>query len=242
MYRIFILSTLLFLLLSLSQDHFKTQQLQFKRVKNAYQEKESKMKELLKSKTLNLDHVTILIRVFKSEKELEVWGRNGFKGEYKPITTYPICNSSGLLGPKRKQGDGQTPEGFYHIDRFNPASNFHLSLGINYPNQSDKILGSKNLGGDIFIHGSCVTIGCVPLTDDLIKELYLLAVEAKDHGQANIPVHIFPFRFENSYPLKAENPNFKFWNNLKEGFDLFEKNKIPPTVRVAADGTYIFNK
>jgi len=242
MYRIFLLSSLILLLTSLSQDHFKNQQLQFERVRKAYQQKENKMKELLKSKNLDLDKINVFIRVFKSEKELEVWGRNGIKGEYQLITTYPICNTSGELGPKRQQGDGQTPEGFYHIDRFNPASNFHLSLGINYPNQSDRILGSKNLGGDIFIHGSCVTIGCIPLTDNLIKEIYLLSVEAKDHGQEKIPVHIFPYRFDTSYSVKADNPHFKFWNNLKAGFDLFEKNKIPPIVRVAADGTYIFNK
>src|SRR5690606_11025729 len=103
--------------------------------------------------------------------------KNGEK--FTLVKTYPVCSSSGLPGPKRKKGDRQTPEGFYHIDRFNPQSAFHLSLGINYPNSSDKILGHSDPGGDIFIHGSCVTIGCVPLTDDLIKEVYVLAVEAK---------------------------------------------------------------
>lgn len=109
------------------------------------------------------------------------------KDLFRLIKDYQICSLSGELGPKRQQGDLQVPEGFYWIDRFNPASNFYLSLGINYPNQFDRILGkSGELGGDIFIHGGCVTIGCIPITDDKIKELYLIAVEAKSNGQDGV--------------------------------------------------------
>jgi murein L,D-transpeptidase YafK len=106
--------------------------------------------------------------------------KNTSDQEFLHIKTYTVCATSGLIGPKRMQGDLQIPEGFYYIDRFNPYSNFYLSLGINYPNTSDRILGDKNnLGGDIFIHGDCVTIGCLPITDSEIKELYIFCVEAK---------------------------------------------------------------
>ena len=99
-----------------------------------------------------------------------------------------------IWGPKRREGDLQIPEGFYYIDRFNPKSNFYLSLGINYPNQSDRVLGKRgNLGGDIHSYTAAgVTIGCVPITDEYIKEVYWLAVQAKSNGHAKIPVHIFP--------------------------------------------------
>ena len=102
---------------------------------------------------------------------------------------------SGILGPKRQEDDWQIPEGFYHIDRFQPDSKFYISLGIGYPNTSDKILGVKdNLGCDIFIHGGCATVGCIPITDDQIKELYLVALETQSNSERRIPVHIFPAR------------------------------------------------
>jgi murein L,D-transpeptidase YafK len=169
----------------------------------------------------------IFIRAFKQEKSLEVWARNSDEEQFKLLTKYPFCESSGQLGPKRKMGDLQTPEGIYFIDRFNPASNYHLSLGINYPNDNDKVLGEKNnLGGDIFIHGDCVTVGCIPITDDKIKELYLLCVEAKTDGQLKIPVHIYPFNLTKAnLDRYKSNPNYNFWETLKPKFDLFEKNK-----------------
>ena len=122
-----------------------------------------------------------------------------------------------------------------------------MSLQINYPNSSDKILGYKaNPGGDIFIHGNCVTIGCVPITDDKIKELYVLAVEAKSSGQSKIPVHIFPAKLgtSNFDILKTEfsgnDKLIKFWQNLKSGYDYFEKNKQLPDITVDNNGKYLF--
>lgn len=151
------------------------------------------------------------------------------------------------MGPKRRQGDGQVPEGFYYIDRFNPISNFYLSLGINYPNLSDKRKSSfHDPGGDIFIHGSCVTIGCLPITDDSIKELYLLAVYAKNNGQAKIPVYIFPFRMTDKQMLKynAEYEGNKalltFWDNLKPGYDHFMKELKELNIEVNANGDYSY--
>ena len=174
-------------------DSFKTQQLHFPRVRQAYHDKGQNIDQLLKDKALTADHLWLYIRAFKHEDLLEIWARNKNDSTYILLKSYDVCNKSGGLGPKRRQGDLQVPEGFYHIDRFNPASNFYLSLGINYPNESDKILSDDvNPGGDIFIHGNCVTIGCLPMTDDVIKELYILCVEAKNNDQHKIPVTIFP--------------------------------------------------
>ena len=190
--------------------------------------------------------VNIFIRAFKKEGLIEVWAKNKVQAEYKLLHTFDICASSGIIGPKRKQGDGQVPEGFYFIDRFNPTSNFYLSLGLSYPNESDKILGVKgNLGGDVFIHGNCVTIGCMPITDDKIKELYLLGVEPKTAGQNKIPVDVYPCKMDEAGMIYLEKSGeadlFKFWKNLKEGYDWFEKKKTVPKVYVDKSGKYSFS-
>jgi murein L,D-transpeptidase YafK len=151
------------------------------------------------------------------------------------------------LGPKREEGDYQVPEGFYYIDRFNPASSYYLSLGINYPNLSDRRKSTAtNPGGDIFIHGSCVTIGCIPMTDDKIKEIYLYAINAKNNGQNKIQVYIFPFRMtdQNFNRFRKEYSNntglIDFWTNLKTGYDKFEKYKKELDISVNDAGDYVF--
>ncbi len=159
----------------------------------------SKRKRLFKTissvKILTSANFHLYIRAFKNEKILEVWIKEKNADQFTLLHTYEFCTSSGSLGPKRRQGDLQIPEGVYHINHFNPESNFYLSLGLNYPNASDKILSDKqHPGSAIYIHGNCVTIGCIPLTDDKIKEVYIMAVEARNGGQEKIPVHIFPTR------------------------------------------------
>ena len=143
------------------------------------------------------------------------------------------------------QGDGQIPEGFYYIKHFNPYSNFYLSLGINYPNKSDRVLSNKSRpGNDIYIHGDCVTIGCIPITDDKIKEVYLLAVEACNSGQKQIPVYIFPTKFtaKNFARLIEEQDDelIKFWTNLKTGYDIFESTHAKLNFYVDKQGKYNF--
>jgi murein L,D-transpeptidase YafK len=151
------------------------------------------------------------------------------------------------LGPKRCQGDYQVPEGFYKVNVFNPYSNFHLSLGVSYPNASDKIFACKrDPGGAIMIHGNCVTIGCIPITDDKICELYVLCVEAKNSGQKEIPIHLFPARLTTANLLRIksaqENTTIRvFWDNLQTGYNWFETNRKLPKVTVDAKGKYIFN-
>jgi murein L,D-transpeptidase YafK len=252
----------LFLMLSFA-DNFKSQQLKYERVRTAYDEKSEAVFALLKSKNLSTSKLRLFIRVFKKDELLEIWAKNADTQTFQLLKTYPIASSSGNLGPKRKQGDMQTPEGFYHIDRFNPVSNFHLSLGVNYPNASDRILGERgNLGGDIFIHGSNVTVGCMPMTDDKIKEIYILTIEARNAGQTEIPVYIFPTKMTDSNMIMlqkwAKSPDFisywkaikngqeidserfvKFWKNLKEGFDYFEVNHTLPKITMKSSGEYL---
>jgi murein L,D-transpeptidase YafK len=141
------------------------------------------------------------------------------------------------------------PEGFYELDWFNPQSNFYLSLHVSYPNESDRILGSrKNPGGDIFLHGNCVTIGCLPITDEGIKEVYWLAVLARTTGQMHLPIAIFPARMtdheldELARERRDEPEMMAFWANLKEGFEHFEKNRRAPSVHVNAVGKYVFGR
>ncbi len=230
-----IIYLLLIFLFSATTDSFKVDQLRYARVRESYEEKESKLIKLLHDNSINRNKLRIYLRAFKEEKKIELWAKNSTDSKYKLIKEYKICRISGKLGPKREQGDKQIPEGFYHIDRFNPYSNFYLSLGINYPNKSDKILGVKNnLGGDIFIHGSCVTIGCLPITNDRIKELYIFCIEAKNSGQNTIPVTIFPTELTESNFKKlghknSENAdNLNLWADLKKGYDIFnETNKLP---------------
>jgi murein L,D-transpeptidase YafK len=236
----FLLTSLLF------SDDFLDNQLKYARVRTAQAQKDSIIKELFYQNNLKFPSNHIFIRVFKSEAILELWAKDDRSDKYKKIKTYNICALSGDLGPKRRRGDLQIPEGFYQISDFNPVSNFYLSLKINYPNNSDKILGYKpDLGGDIYIHGDCVTIGCIPLTDEYIKELYWIVVGARSEGQKIIQVHIFPSKLNESEFIRLKNiykskPGLiDFWQNLKPGFDYFEKHKKLPLIDILPSGKYI---
>ncbi len=236
-----ILIGLLILNSFLSAKTFEEEQNQYKRVKEARKEKIDGIKKLFKEKKIPYP-ANIFIRIFKFEEKFQVFALNGKK--YELVKEYPICSSSGELGPKRQQGDMQVPEGFYYMHHYNPLSNFHLSLGVSYPNKSDTILKTaKDAGGAIYIHGDCVTIGCVPLTDNLIKEVYTMAVDAKTNGQTKIEIHIFPCDF-NTEKCKKELETYKehteFWENIKIGYEYFENNKTLPKTSVNAKGEYKF--
>lgn len=182
------------------------------------------------------------LRGFKREGELEVWAA-GKTGRFVKVVVYPVLGRSGVPGPKRKEGDLQVPEGFYEIDRFNPKSLFHLSLGLNYPNAADRILGdAKAPGTDIFIHGNTVTVGCLPMGDDIAEHLYLAAA---DTVEKPITVHLFPARMSgdswNAWRDAeiAKNPALKpFWQQLLPAYLFFEKNRRVPKVTVLPDGRY----
>jgi murein L,D-transpeptidase YafK len=231
----------MFLFMSSAELDFKTAQLKNERVKTAYKEKESVVNAWFATYKTSPSSCNLLIRAFKKEKIVELWACPKNRPHYLLVHTFKVCASSGTLGPKREQGDLQTPEGFYFIDRFNPLSNFYLSLGINYPNQADKKLGRANPGGDIFIHGDCVTVGCLPLTDEHIKSLYLACIEAKNAGQNQIPVEIYPFKMtETQFVEELENhpSHQKLWSQLKTIYLQFEQTKQLVKVKINADGSY----
>lgn len=229
----------------IQQASFKETQRKHSRVKAAYDEKEAVVKRYFSDKNLSMDKFQLFLRAFKKEKTLEIWVKEKDKEQFVLLHEYDFCSTSGTLGPKRKEGDFQIPEGVYYINHFNPLSNFYLSLGINYPNASDRILSDKwHPGGAIYIHGNCVTIGCIPITDDKIKELYIIAVEARNGGQEKIPVHIFPSKFETSVvdqlikEQKADATTSAFWRNLELVYQDFEKTKRLKPVRVNTKGEY----
>ena len=189
----------------------------------------------------------LYIRSFKYDSQLEVWIKNTKEEKYKLFKSYKICALAGTLGPKRLAGDYQVPEGFYYINEFNPRSEYHLSLGLNYPNASDRILSdSLQPGKDIYIHGSCVTTGCIPITDNQIEELYILAAHAKDMGEDFIPVHIFPVNFNNAKSVDYLNKYLltfseytPFAKSMRSAFYYFEKYREVPFVMVNGKGEYV---
>ncbi len=173
----------------------------------------------------------LLLRIFKQEAILEVWMR-GDEG-YKHIKDYAICAYSGGLGPKLAEGDGQSPEGFYKVRKkqLNPNSKFHLAFNLGYPNKYDR--EHQRTGSFLMVHGNCVSIGCYAMTDEKIEEIYALVESALHQGQKKVWVHIFPFRMtEENMALYTDNPWYDFWENLKEGYDYFEAEALPPQIKV----------
>lgn len=234
-------------MISHAQNSFVDYQKSFGRVSDAFKRKEDTLKRQFAAKKLAWPAKYIYIRSFKYDSELEVWVRNSLSEEFQLFKTYKVCALAGSLGPKRMEGDFQVPEGVYHINEFNHNSAFHLSLGISYPNASDRILSdSIQPGGDIYIHGSCVTTGCIPITNPQIEEVYILASYARSAGQDFIPVHIFPIRFNvmrSKYYLERQIQNDpelqRFESRLKQVYDYFETTKQIPVVGVDAKGDYV---
>jgi len=181
----------------------------------------------------------IYVRIFKQENQMEVWLQNAV-GTYSLFRTYPICRWSGDLGPKTREGDRQAPEGFYVVSarQMNPNSKYYLSFNIGYPNAYDRAKG--HTGSFLMVHGGCRSAGCYAITDDAIKELFILAREAFTAGQRDFPVSAFPFRMTaENMAQHAGQPWSDFWKNLKQGYDLFEATHVPPVVGVK-DGKYVF--
>ncbi|HET6252476.1 MAG TPA: L,D-transpeptidase family protein [Puia sp.] len=227
--------------------HFMDYQRSIPKVLDVMNRKEDTLMKQFKEKGLVWPARYVYIRSFKYDSELEVWVKNTREERFQLFKTYKVCAMAGTLGPKRMAGDYQVPEGFYYINEFNPKSEYHFSLGLNYPNASDHILSdSVQPGGDIYIHGSCVTTGCIPITDAQIEELYVLAVHAKDLGEDFIPVHIFPVKFSNPRSVEYLNKylqNFSeyapFVRSMRAAFNYFEKYREIPFVMVNGKGEYV---
>lgn len=122
-------------------------------------------------------------RVIVSKSERRMWLMHG----RQPLEVYDINLGFAPVGAKQVEGDGKTPEGSYLIDRRNPNSNYHLSLGISYPNRQDVERASsmgRSPGGDIFIHGAPKlrrdrhrrdwTAGCIAVKDREMEWIYAM--------------------------------------------------------------------
>ena len=194
---------------------------------------------LLGRKSMRVEQ-PIFVRIFKEESELEVWKQRE-DGRFYHFKTYPICNWSGELGPKIRQGDRQAPEGFYKVTRnqMNPNSQFHLAYNLGYPNAYDR--ANNRTGEFLMVHGKCKSAGCYAMTDGLIEEIYALSREAFAGGQDGFEVHAFPFRMTSENMARhKDSVHYKFWQTLKQGFDYFETARVPPTIAVC-ERRYLVN-
>jgi murein L,D-transpeptidase YafK len=181
----------------------------------------------------------MLIRIYKKEAELEVWKRST-SGRFIHLKTFPICRWSGQLGPKLKEGDRQTPEGFYAVtpSQMNPRSKHYLSFDTGFPNAYDRAHSAT--GSALMVHGTCSSAGCYAMTDTGISEIYALMREAFRGGQKAVQLQAYPFRMtaENLVRHRLD-PNIAFWRQLKEGSDRFEATGEELVVGVSA-GRYSF--
>ncbi len=224
---------------------FKQDQLKWENARMAYAEKETLVKELLKTKNIDYQTLETFFRVIKSEQILEIWCKDRRNNEkYQLIKTYNLCVTKNR--DKLRGIDLLVPESFYYIAHFYPFSPYLLRMEVNFPNESDKKRGRT--GGDIAIHGGCFSTYCTPFTDEDIKEIYIFAVEAKSKGMPEIPVHNFPFhmteenfqKFSNDPKYKNDQKRIALWENMKENYQFFEKNKILQEFTVDNKGKYIY--
>lgn len=173
----------------------------------------------------------LYLRIFKASDELEIWVDTGTR--HQLLRTWPICTWSGALGPKQRQGDGQAPEGFYAVgpQQLNPASNYHLSFNLGYPNAYDR--AHQRTGDYLMVHGNCVSIGCYAMGDAAIEEIYTLVAAALEHGQDRVPVHVFPFRMDAGWEQQHQDSEWlPFWRELAPAYRAFADTGEPPRVSV----------
>ena len=208
------------------------------RVEAARKSKLATLKAMLKARGLSWPPRQVFLRGYKKEGVLEVWASNKPRGALTHLATYEICYASGGPGPKTRQGDSQVPEGFYRLDYYKRDSSYFLAARINYPNLRDRRLG--HTGGAIMIHGACVSIGCVSMGDEGIQEIWLLARAAHRAGRA-VHVHLFPSCDLDPMIKEAGSSRLKnFWAQLKRGRDLFDQDKVVPSIGVDKWGNYTF--
>ena len=245
--KVFNTALLVALLVSYSFQNtdLKTANLSSKRVKEAYKKHWGVLKTSLDKMDVNANDFELFIRAFKEEKTMEVWVKNTSDKSYKLYKSFAVCASSGIPGPKRRQGDLQVPEGFYTIPSLHPYSSYHLAMKVSYPNASDKLKKTAyDAGGDIMIHGKCCTVGCIPLQDEPAEELFILCLEVMNRHKT-VQCHIFPCRMISTTLKHLESDATKefigFWNNIKPGYDFFELNHSLPKVTINKKGDYCFN-
>ena len=173
----------------------------------------------------------VLMRVFKDSSELELWIEKGDR--FVLFATYPICHWSGTLGPKLKEGDKQTPEGFYTIAsrQLRHLGRWPRAINLGFPNAFDR--AHDRNGSYILMHGGCSSVGCFALTNPVIGEVYGLTKAALGNGQRYVPIHVFPFRMtDEALAAHSASPWHGFWTTLQAGYKSFERTGRPPRVSV----------
>ena len=240
-----LLFTIFFLGAGLTSGTYREKQMKYTRVREAYAAKEKIVNSTLVRFSISRDNLRIYLRAFKTEKKVELWAKNSCDSIFTMIKEFPICDLSGDVGAKRRSRDLQVPEGFYHISDLNPFSKYYLSMKVNYPNASDSIRGvRRHLGNNIFMHGSCISSGCLAMTDDRIRELYVYCVEAYNAGQEEIGLTIYPARLTDTtyskliYTYSRYKDDVALWGDLKKSYDLFNQTRVPPTVKFLLNGTH----
>jgi murein L,D-transpeptidase YafK len=233
-------------------SNFKEDQLRYPHVREAYAQKGDSARLAFENVGLSFPPHRIFWRAFKMEKTLELWARDETDPDYIHVKDFPIYRLSGGLGPKRKDGDRQVPEGFYRISEFYPGSEYYLGLRLNYPSRSDELLGDPvDPGKEVLLHGGYESTGCLAMTNGGIQEIYVVTLEAYVNGQEFLPIHIFPTRLDEAglKTLFGEGAQSApadlrvFWANLSEGYRFFEGRRELPVVRVEyPSGRYLFSE
>lgn len=163
----------------------------------------------------------ITLLALKSERRLDLYAHPA-DGPPVLVCSYPILAASGELGPKLREGDRQVPEGIYAVELLNPNSLYHLSIRLNYPNAFDRRMaradGREQLGGDIMIHGSNVSIGCLAMGDQAAEDLFVLAALV---GIEKVRVIVAPvdLRMQELPALSPGSPAWlpQLYEQIKEG-------------------------
>jgi hypothetical protein len=171
----------------------------------------------------------IALLAFKSERKVELWAKNSNQ-PWTHIHNYPLTGFSGRLGPKLRENDKQIPEGVYKLVNFNPFSSMHLSMMINYPNGFDRekgyLDGRKELGNNIFIHGSNLSVGCLAIGDLAIDQLFILS---RRIGLNHVQLIIAPNDIRNSKPSTSTfaQPRWlpELYKQISESLKPFTKSK-----------------
>jgi hypothetical protein len=181
-------------------------------------------------------------------------------GSADTLASFPVCMMDSEAGFKAQEGDGKTPDGIYSIVHLNPGSRYHLSMKIDYPNAVDDKRHARHTrlkrqrwsqGGDIYIHGNCVSIGCVAMTDSVIEKLYLLAA-TRQAARRRIPVLILPFDSEAEYQQMIFHAETEFdasgsveWlmmrshlENMRDILLRYRATGRIPSYAISADGLY----
>ncbi|MBI1254441.1 MAG: 2-dehydro-3-deoxyphosphooctonate aldolase [Hyphomonas sp.] len=175
----------------------------------------------------------VYLRITKQPAELTAYVADA-DGAFKAFRSWPICSVSGGLGPKMREGDGQAPEGFYKVApaQMNPASSYHLSFNLGYPNAFDRANGRT--GSFLMVHGSCVSIGCFAMTDPGIEEIWTLMQAAFEGGQSSVDVHVFPFAMTgDNLAAHWGSEHLSFWTALAPAWTGFEQTGRVPRVKVS---------